>query len=357
MRIVIVGASGNVGTALLRAVAARHPDWTVVGVSRRRPPQVDPYSTATWHTLDVSAPDAADSLQTVLVGADAAVNLAWAFQPTRNERQLERTGVGGLTALLRAASATGLRHLVHMSSVGAYRAAEPGQRVDETWPTDGVPTSAYSRHKSAAERVLDDFEASDTSGMVVTRFRPGLILQHAAGSSLLRYAVPGIVPAALVKLLPVLPLDPSFVVPVVHSDDVAAAFVTELERQVGGAFNLAAEPPITRAIIAEALHAKAVHLPENVLRAAVAVSWRLHLQRLDAGWIDLAFAAPLLDCTRARRELDWQPTVSADAALREVIDGMTRADATSSPVLRHRTVLSELTDLFRRGPITERSVP
>src|ERR1700712_3184043 len=205
MRIVIVGASGNVGTALLRLLAAGGDD-EVGAVSRRIPSPVAPYDLALWRSVDISAATAVDQLTRVFEGADAVVNLAWLFQPTRDAAQLKRVGVGGLLSVARAVSAAGVPHLVHMSSVGAYSPAAPGTRVDESWPTDGVPTSVYSNHKAAAERVLDDVQAEHPD-LLVTRFRPGLIMQASAGSALLRYGLPGWVPAGAVRLLPVLPLD------------------------------------------------------------------------------------------------------------------------------------------------------
>ena len=354
MRIVIIGASGNVGTALLRELADREEVGPVIGVCRRPPPPRPPYGIAEWARVDVSRPDAADVLTGVLQPGDTAVNLAWGFQPTRDPGYLERVGVGGLRALLVAAGRVGLRQVVHLSSVGTYRSA-PGRRVDETWPTDGVAGSAYSRHKAAAERLLDEFEATrDPALPIVTRFRPGLILQRAAGSELLRYTVPGYLPARLIRAVPVLPMDRRLVVSFVHADDVARAVVTAMERGAGGAFNLAAEPPISRDGIATALGARPLHLPYRVLHGLVAMSWHARLQRVSPGWIELAFSAPLLDAGRARRELDWSPRVDARAALREAIDGMVDAAGTASPVLRRRTVPDQAVELIRRGPITRR---
>jgi uncharacterized protein YbjT (DUF2867 family) len=73
-RVVITGASGNVGTALLRRLAG-HAD--LVGVARRRPPTVSPHDAAQWAQLDLSVSDAEDQLVPVLAGADAVVHLAW----------------------------------------------------------------------------------------------------------------------------------------------------------------------------------------------------------------------------------------------------------------------------------------
>ena len=354
MRIVIVGASGNVGTALLRQLADGQDE--VVGVSRRIPSSTAPYDQVLWRSIDVSAMSAQQQLARVFEGADAVVNLAWGFQPTRDAAQLERVGVGGLLSVARAVTQASVPHLVHMSSVGAYSPAEPGTRVDESWPTDGVPTSVYSSHKAAAERVLDEVQAEHPD-LLVTRFRPGLIMQASAGSALLRYGLPGWLPAAAVRLLPVLPIDGRIALPVVHADDVARAVVAAVRRRVGGALNLSAEPRIGRAGLAKALGALALPLPSSVLRAVVDLSFRAHRQRLDVGWVDLAYSVPLLDTSRAQRELDWTPRVDAQTALEEAVRGMGAIDSTGSPVLRRRTVRGELADLLRLGPIAKRPVP
>ena len=59
MRIVITGASGNVGTALLRRLAAAGSAHDLVGVVRRPPEPVGPYESVHWHSLDVAGADAA----------------------------------------------------------------------------------------------------------------------------------------------------------------------------------------------------------------------------------------------------------------------------------------------------------
>lgn len=350
MRIVITGASGNVGTALLRRLLRERGRHRPVGVCRRAPAIGEPYDGADWTALDVGDPDAGPALRDAVRGADAVVHLAWGFQPSRDVAHLARTGVRGTRAVLDAVHAEGVPHLVHMSSVGAYSpGADRGVAVDERWPTHGIASHPYSRHKVAAERLLDDHEQRHPDGPAIARMRPGLIVARHAGSGLLRYGLPPYVPAGLLRHVPVLPLDRDLEVPLVHSDDVADAVARVLERRATGAFNLAADPPVTRGVIAGVLGARAVHVPRGVLRAAVALSWRARLQPLDPGWVDLAFAVPLLDTTRARRELGWAPTVDARTALAQVVDGMADGAATASPVLRPRTVASELVTAARRG--------
>jgi len=357
VRIVITGASGNIGTALLRRLAQRPAGDQVVGICRRPPAGDPPYDGVEWVSIDLADVDAYGQLLPVLRGADAVVHLAWGFQPSRDVDYLKRLDVGGSTALIEAARAAGVRHFVHMSSLGAYAPRTDDAPVDETWPIEGIDTLAYSQHKVAVERALDQHERAHPDGMRIARLRPGLVMQRQAASALLRYTLPAIVPARLLHHVPVLPLDRSLTFPCVHSDDVADAVVRVLEQEAVGAFNLAAEPPITRDDIALALGARGVHLDRRLLRAAVALSWRTRVQSLDPGWIDLAFAVPLLDAGRARRELGWRPQVDARDALAETVHGMAEAASAPSPALRPRSVAQQLGRLVRQGPTGGRRLP
>ena len=355
MRIVITGASGNVGSALLRRLAEAG-DHDVSGVVRRRPDDVEPFAGVQWTTLDLSRDDDGTVLRSAFRGADAVVHLAWGFQPTHREDYLEALGVGGTRRVIEAVRAAGVPHLVHMSSVGAYSPKRDDAPVDETWPTHGVPTSMYSRHKAAAERLLDRLE-EDPDSPVVTRVRPGIVGQRNAGSALLRYALPALVPAGLLRHLPVLPLDRGLAIPVVHADDVAEAIVRILDRRAAGAFNLAAAPPVTADVIADVLGARLVHVPSAVVRAAVSASWHARVQPLDPGWIDMGYALPLLDTTRATSELGWTPTRDAVSVMAETVEGMTQAAADRTPVLRPRSVAASLGRFLSRGPVSSRREP
>ncbi|MFL5878939.1 MAG: NAD-dependent epimerase, partial [Actinomycetota bacterium] len=64
MRVVVTGASGNVGTSLLRALEGEAAVTSVLGLARRRPELELPKTT--WATADVAAPDLAGHVR----GAD-----------------------------------------------------------------------------------------------------------------------------------------------------------------------------------------------------------------------------------------------------------------------------------------------
>lgn len=352
LRVVVTGATGNVGSAVVRRLRA--DGHTVVGLARRPPAGSDRENGVSWVGVDL-ATDCHDVLVEAFRGADAVVHLVWGFQPTHRPEFLEAVGVGGTRQVIDAVEAAGVPHLVHQSSIGAYSPRQGDQPVTEEWPTRGIPTSPYSRHKVAAERMLDALE--QRSDIVVTRTRPGIIGQASAGSAQLRYFLPALVPAMALRHVPVLPVDRRFTLQVVHADDVAAAIALALTARAAGPFNLVTEPVLTRDDIAGVLGARAVHVRRSLVRAAADLSWRAHLQPVDAGWLDLAFQVPILDASRAREELGWRPTHDAVAVLTEMVAGMSSAAHGRAAVLRRRTVPAGLGEAVRRGPVAHRARP
>ena len=85
MRIVITGASGNVGSAVVRRLAGRG-EHDLVGLVRRPPHPGDSASWSEsssgveWTSVDLTRDDVA--LAEAMRGADAVVHLAWGFQPS-----------------------------------------------------------------------------------------------------------------------------------------------------------------------------------------------------------------------------------------------------------------------------------
>ncbi|MCX2951136.1 NAD-dependent epimerase/dehydratase family protein [Lentzea sp. NEAU-D7] len=329
-RIVVTGASGNVGTALLRRLA-EEPDVEVHGISRRPPADAPPYRGVLWTPVEIGRAGAEEVLRTAFAKADAVVHLAWLIQPSRDERALYRTNVAGSAQVFSAAVKADVPHLVHMSSVGAYSPGSKDRRVDESWPVDGVRTSFYSRHKAAVEHMLNKFE----SDLLISRPRPGLILQSDAGSEIRDYFLGSLVPRAVFRhRIPVLPIPRDLVLQFVHADDVADAVARILKQRLHGGINLVADPVITPRAMAEVLGSRHVTVPPKLMRSLANVSWRLHLQPTPPGWVDLALKSPLLDASRARTELGWKPEFDAQEALKAIVVGLGQGrEVPASPVL------------------------
>ncbi|WP_204037464.1 NAD-dependent epimerase/dehydratase family protein [Micromonospora qiuiae] len=335
MRIVVVGASGNVGTALLRRLR-RERDVQVVGVARRLPHAGagEPYDEVRWHSCDIGSPDASDELTGLFSGADAVVHLAWQIQPSHDQRQLHRTNVGGSRAVVDAVLRAGVPALVYASSIGTYAPGPKDRPVSERWPATGVAASSYSRDKAAVEEMLDGIERTHPALRVV-RLRPGLIFQREAGTEISRYFLGPFAPVRLLRFgwLPLVPAHRRLRMQAVHADDVADAYARAILGDVRGAFNVAADPVLTPELVARHFHGWTVPVAAPVLRAAAALTWRARLQPVDGGWVELALNAPLMSSERAETELGWQPRVDALAALRELFAGMADRAGTHSPPL------------------------
>jgi nucleoside-diphosphate-sugar epimerase len=329
MRVVVVGATGNVGTSLLRALGDDPSIEAVVGVARRRP-QLSVAKT-TWVRADVVR----DDLAAVFAGADAVVHLAWLIQPSRDRATTRAVNVDGSRRVFEAAATAGVGTLVYASSVGAYSPGPKDRRVDERWPTGGIRTSFYSRDKSDVEAILDGFEAAHPDIRVV-RLRPGLIFKGEAASGIRRLFAGPLLPTPLLRrrLIPIVPAMERLRFQGVHSFDIGEAYHLALTRDVRGAFNVAADPILDPPELGRLLDARPVPVPPRVLRAAVGAAWKLRLQPTPPGWLDLALGVPLMDTTRAREELGWTPRHTAGEALLELIDAMRRGEGLDTAPLQ-----------------------
>lgn len=330
MRIVVTGATGNVGTALLRRVDGD----TVVGVARRLPaPGREPGAGTDWVRGDLGTADAPSVLRAALAGADAVVHLAWSINPVTGQPLMTRTNQAGTEALLAAVADAGVPHLVCASSVAAYRPAPRSDEVDERWPCDGVAGSAYSSGKAWLERRLDRF-AGEYPDIRVARIRPCAIVQRAAAGQFTRWLLSPLLPAGWLgsAWLP-LPFWPGLRAQVVHAEDVADAILRIVASGSSGAFNVAAGPTLDAAALAETVGGPHLPVPFGLVRWGAGVTWRLGLQPAHPGWLRLADAAPLMRTDRLRTELDWRPRWPASEALADMVAGMReQAGAGTAPL-------------------------
>ena len=341
MTVAVTGASGNVGTALLRRLAEAGVG-EVRGLARRRPPETEPYDGVRWYTADLGSADSEAVLAEFLDGADAVVHLAWALLPDRRPDVLHAVNIEGSRRVLTAAGAAGVPHVVHMSSIGTYAAGPQVHPVREDWPTTGVPSSQYSRQKSQVEQMVRDFDAAHPQ-TTVSVTRPTLVLQPDAASEIGRYFLgPFLFPAArmvpgkVARLLP-LPLPGSLHLAFVHADDVADAIARILDRQAPGPFNLSAPPNFDADGLAGALGARRVPVPSSVLRTGMQAAFLARVLQIEPGWLDLGLGVPPLDTTRARTQLGWTARHHGGDVIREFVAALSTGAGHTGPLLHGGT--------------------
>ncbi len=329
MRVVVTGASGNVGTALLRALAREERVESIVGIARRRPELRAPKTE--WLPLDITRAE----LTGPFAGADAVVHLAWLIQPGRDHALTRAVNVDGSERVFRAAAEAGVPALIHASSVGTYAPASKERRQDESWPTTGIASSFYSHQKAECERALDALETGFPDLRVV-RLRPGLVFQRNAATEIRRLFAGPFLPRSLVdrRLIPVVPDVPGLVLQAVHADDLADAYRrTIVDPRARGAYNIAAEPVLDPGELARLLGARPVPFSAPLLRRLAALAFVLRLWPTEPGWLDLALGVPVMDTTRAREELGWSAEKSAGGALLELLEGIRDGAGDQTPPL------------------------
>lgn len=149
-RVAVIGGSGFVGRAVLRAVAGMGSDATPV-----RAPRLD---------SDGDHDAVAGALADSLAGYDAVINAAGVPGATSADGSALVPANAVLPrVILRATRAAGVPRLVHVSSAAVQGRREP---LDSSWAYDGF--SAYSRSKIDGEVALRDGGGDDW-----TIYRPG----------------------------------------------------------------------------------------------------------------------------------------------------------------------------------------
>lgn len=322
MRITVFGATGNIGSSTLEALSGDPTIDEVRGVARRVPDVWLPKTTF------VGADVRVDDLRALVRGADVVVHLAWQIQPMRDPRTTWETNVDGFARTVAAVEAERVPALVYVSSIGTYSPRDPkapDTPVDESAPTGGLGGTQYSMEKAYNERLLDSFEARAPWCRVV-RLRPSIVVKESAGHEIASLFLGPFGPSALRlmrRVRPPLPLPRDMRLQIVHSSDVAEAVRLACLRPVRGAFNLAAEPVLSRRDIADAVGARGtLPIPWRMLEAAVSIGFSTRLVSLHPSWIALVRGVPLLDTSAARDQLGWVPVRDAHSCLHEAITGI-----------------------------------
>jgi UDP-glucose 4-epimerase len=336
MRVVVIGASGNIGTATLEALLEHSSVTEIVAVARRLPgddlrsrePRVR------WRSADIGR----DELDSLLEGAGAVVHLAWIFQPSHRPEQTWANNVIGSVRLFEAVERCRVPALVVSSSVAAYSPRTSADPVDESWPTHGTSSAAYTREKAYVERLLDGLEARVPDCRVV-RMRPAFVFQERAASEQRRIFAGPLLPGSLVRpgLIPVLPVPAGLLLQTVHADDIGRAFASAVVSGATGAFNLCADEVLDGSDLAAVLDARPVVVPPAVVKAALRAAWRTHAVPAPPDLFDALMRLPVMSNEHAKVTLGWQPRVSAADAIREFLKGLQGGAGYPTPPLHAKT--------------------
>jgi UDP-glucose 4-epimerase len=316
----VTGPTGEIGLPLMSELERDPAVGAVRGMARR---PFDPAREG-WEKVEYRRGDILDrgALAALFDGADVAVHLAFAIFGGRDETR--RVNLEGSRNVFEAAIDAGVKRLVYASSVAAYGFyADNPRPLTEDVPPRGSDGFYYSAQKAELEAALDDLLAgSDVDAYVfrpciVAGPRATMLIGKTVESSRLGDPLPalrrGLGRLPLPK--PVLP-DPGVPIQLVHHDDVARALAAAIAgRGTPGAYNLAGEGVTSVGEIARALGWHAVPVPGPAVGLGVGIASRLSFAFSRLEWATALRTPVVMDTTKARRELGWEPRFDARETL------------------------------------------
>jgi nucleoside-diphosphate-sugar epimerase len=327
LTVAVTGPTGTFGFGLIPLLQAEERVARIIGIARRPfDPSAHGWTKMEYRRGDVRDPDA---LREAFAEADVVVHLAFMITGAASRQTIRAINVEGTVNAFTAAAAARVRRFVYASSVAAY-GFHPDNPIGmtEDWPTRPADRLFYAQEKAELERLLRD-QAHEHSAVGLYLLRPPIVLgPHAMGA---KDVLPGPLAAAagrmlaLAKRLPVpIPVPaPDLPMQFIHEDDVGQALLACV---VGagppGAYNIAADGVLTMADVVRELGLTPLRVPAGLAsgaaRAAAAIP-PLPFLPPATEWVEAAAHPAIMDTTKARRELGWEPRHSALEALRDTL--------------------------------------
>ncbi len=262
MTTLVTGATGFVGSAVARTLAARGHTLRLLsraGSDRRNLAGLD----VEVVIGDLTDPD---SLARAAAGCRYVVHVAADYRLwVPDAAAMMRANVDGAVAMMRAAAQAGAERIVHTSSVAALGQVGDGTPADENTPADEADfVGIYKRSKYQAERAVLDLVRTESLPIVVVNpaapVGPRDIKPTPTGKMILDAAA-GRMPAYIDTGLNI-----------VHVDDVAEGHALALEKgRIGERYVLGGENMLLKDVLG--LVADVAHRRPPFIRVPEAVVW------------------------------------------------------------------------------------
>jgi nucleoside-diphosphate-sugar epimerase len=317
MRVLVTGANGFLGSAVVRALL-RNGDDVRAFVRPGRAPDIAGVEVVEGDLADV------DSLERAVRGVEGVVHAGARVSTTGKWEEFAEVNVRGTRRIINAARNAGARVIVHVSSLSVYAVPEDGVTIteDSAYESETQSRGGYSRSKLAADRAAL-YESARGAPVVV--LRPGLLYGPGRRPPVARQSFQ----AGPFKLLLARKRYP---LPLSYVENVADAVVLALQCKpaIGKAFTIV-DDNVKQADYVELYRSVAhenwrpVYLPVGAVAVAARMAERaLGLLRrrspVTYHQVRRATDGARFDSSRAREILGWQPKVSVHDGLRACFD-------------------------------------
>lgn len=298
MRILVTGAAGHLGEALMRLLPEH--GMTPVGMDLKPSPYVDYVGSITDREL----------LRDALAGADGVLHTATLHKPhvaTHSKQDFIDTNIAGTLAVLEEAVAVGIPRVVFTSTTSAFGAAltpgpaDPAGWIDET--VQGIPKNIYGVTKTAAEDLCALFAARHGLGVVV--LRTSRFFPEKDDRAATRAAFSDTNAKAN-----------EFLYRRVDLEDAASAHIAALGAKAAPGFEryvISATTPFSNA------HVKDLRTNPHAVVASLYPNYAILYDRLGFDMFD--DIERVYDNARARADLGWRPRHDFGSVLRQLDEG------------------------------------
>ena len=299
--VLVSGIAGALGRRLTRAL---HRYRRVVGLDHR--PFADRPKDVEHRELDLRRKRAREVFRGG--GVRAVIHLGVLHDSHDRSADHHARNLLGFQQLLDCVRQYEVSKVVLVSSANVYgpRSDNP-QFLDEDAPLLGAAASEHARDLVSLDMVAQSFfwKHADTETVIL---RPSHVLgtvQNAPSNYLRLKVVPTL-----------LGFDP--MMQVVHQDDVVRAILLSLRPGVRGIFNLAGPPPVALSRALRILQRRTLPVPHTLARLGAERLWRWRMSAVPAPDLDFIRYVCMVDDSRARSLLGYQPHFDLTETLQAV---------------------------------------
>ncbi len=300
--ILVTGADGYIGRAVVQALAQRTGERVVVAADVREVPPERQRPGVTYATCDIRDREALEALVREH-GIKVAVHLAAVVSPgpDADREFLHAVEVGGTENLLAACVAAGARQVIITSSGAAYGYhADNNAWLTEDDPIRGNPEFPYSDHKRQVEELLARYrEQHPELGQLI--FRPGTILGATAQNQITDLFDKPYVIGLLGVASP-------FVL--IWDQDVVRAILRGIRTGATGIFNLAGDGVLTMKQMARIMGKPYVPIPVPLVATGLRLGKRFGLTQYGPEQLGFLRYRPVLHNRLLKEEFGFTPRKS-----------------------------------------------
>ena len=296
MKILVTGSSSHLAGVLLPMLCDLKTVSQVNGIDIKKGNFKHPKFSET--IIDIRDPKVSQHMK----ACDTVIHFAFvvlrsALKNERKNRELiHDININGSINVFESAARQSVNKIIHISSAVVYGAwPNNPDSIPETQKRKVMKGFSYAEDKNAVEDWLDEFEKNNE--LSVIRLRPHVILGPKSQPFLL----------SLIKqpFYPKLP-EPQPLSQCIWEDDVADAIIKSLSFDSSGAFNLAADPPISFKEMIHQSHKFSIPVPIGLLSFIHRNLWKITGAGEEPGWLNGMPYSLAVDSSKAEKELNWK---------------------------------------------------